>query len=63
MTRQAEAANLSPLLRFSREAWSRLRAAAPLTHLAYDILPGEEGYVRQPEVLIVEGLNVWVSKG
>jgi type I pantothenate kinase len=28
------------------------------SHLAYDILPGEKAYVRQPEVLIVEGLNV-----
>jgi len=33
--------------------------SAPVySHLAYDILPGEKQYVRQPEVLIVEGLNV-----
>jgi len=28
------------------------------SHLSYDILPGEQEYVRQPEVLIIEGLNV-----
>ena len=28
------------------------------SHLAYDIVPGEEQAVRQPDVVIVEGLNV-----
>ena len=28
------------------------------SHLAYDIVPGEEIVVRQPDILIVEGLNV-----
>lgn len=28
------------------------------SHLVYDILPGEQTVVRQPEILIVEGLNV-----
>jgi type I pantothenate kinase len=33
--------------------------SAPVySHLAYDIVPGEREYVRRPEVLIVEGLNV-----
>ena len=31
MTREIENTELSPFLRFSREEWSRLRAAAPLT--------------------------------
>lgn len=34
-------------------------AFAPVySHLAYDILPGESKVVRQPDVVIVEGLNV-----
>jgi type I pantothenate kinase len=33
--------------------------AAPVySHLAYDVVPGERTVVRQPDVLIVEGLNV-----
>jgi type I pantothenate kinase len=37
--------------------------AAPVySHLSYDILPGEEQVIRQPDVLIVEGLNV-LQKG
>jgi type I pantothenate kinase len=33
--------------------------AAPLySHLVYDVLPGEELVIRQPDILIVEGLNV-----
>ena len=31
MSREIEDTDLSPFLRFSREEWSRLRAAAPLT--------------------------------
>ena len=31
MTRETEATDLSPFLRFSRGEWSRLRGAAPLT--------------------------------
>ena len=31
MTHETETTGLSPFLRFSREEWSRLRAAAPLT--------------------------------
>jgi type I pantothenate kinase len=33
--------------------------SAPVySHLTYDIMPGEEQVVRQPDILIVEGLNV-----
>jgi len=38
--------------------------AAPVySHLTYDIVPGERIVVRQPDVLIVEGLNVLQSGG
>lgn len=34
-------------------------ASAPVySHLAYDIMPGEEQVVRHPDILIIEGLNV-----
>jgi type I pantothenate kinase len=33
------------------------------SHLAYDILPGEYQTVRQPDILIVEGLNVLQTGG
>jgi type I pantothenate kinase len=48
------------LLRFVTEVKSGAeRVAAPVySHLAYDILPGQEQVVRQPDILIVEGLNV-----
>ncbi len=37
----------------------RPEVRAPVySHLTYDIVPGEEVVVRQPDVLIVEGLNV-----
>ncbi|WP_026424827.1 type I pantothenate kinase [Actinokineospora inagensis] len=48
------------LLRFVSE----VKAGAPdvrapvYSHLAYDIVPGEEQVVRRPDILIVEGLNV-----
>ena len=36
--------------------------AAPIySHMAYDILPGESQVIRQPDVLIFEGLNVLQS--
>src|SRR5437660_12566070 len=28
------------------------------SHLVYDIVPGEETFVRQPDIVLVEGLNV-----
>jgi type I pantothenate kinase len=35
------------------------RVSAPVySHLAYDIVPGEEQVVQQPDIVIVEGLNV-----
>jgi type I pantothenate kinase len=38
--------------------------AAPVySHLAYDIVPGEYQVVRQPDVVIVEGLNVLQTGG
>ncbi len=48
------------LLRFVTDVKSGAeRVSAPVySHLAYDILPGEEQVVRQPDILILEGLNV-----
>ncbi len=48
------------LLRFVAEVKAgRAEVTAPVySHLTYDIVPGERVAVRQPDVLIVEGLNV-----
>ncbi len=48
------------LLRFVTDVKSGAeRVSAPVySHLAYDILPGEEQIVQQPDILILEGLNV-----
>ena len=48
------------LLRFVAEVKSgKAEVSAPVySHLTYDIVPGERVVVRQPDVLIVEGLNV-----
>ncbi|WP_310150252.1 type I pantothenate kinase [Phycicoccus sp. 3266] len=48
------------LLRFVAEVKSgRAEVTAPVySHLTYDIVPDEQIVVRQPDVLIVEGLNV-----
>ncbi|ACU95205.1 type I pantothenate kinase [Saccharomonospora viridis] len=48
------------LLRFVTEVKSGAEEVrAPVySHLAYDILPGEEQVVRRPDILILEGLNV-----
>lgn len=48
------------LLRFVTDVKSGAeRVSAPVySHLAYDILPGEEQVVQQPDILIIEGLNV-----
>ncbi|MGP4019910.1 type I pantothenate kinase [Saccharopolyspora sp. 5N708] len=48
------------LLRFVTEVKSGApEVAAPVySHLAYDILPGEQHVVRKPDILIIEGLNV-----
>jgi type I pantothenate kinase len=37
----------------------KAEVVAPVySHLTYDIVPGQQVVVRQPDVLIVEGLNV-----
>ena len=48
------------LLRFVAEVKAGAdEVRAPVySHLAYDIVPGEEQVVRRPDILIVEGLNV-----
>ena len=48
------------LLQFVSDVKSgKAEVAAPVySHLAYDIIPGEQITVSQPDVLIVEGLNV-----
>ncbi|WP_410658559.1 type I pantothenate kinase [Amycolatopsis sp. lyj-112] len=48
------------LLRFVTDVKSGAeRVSAPVySHLAYDILPGEEQIVQRPDILIIEGLNV-----
>ena len=48
------------LLRFLSEvkAGSRNVAAPVYSHLAYDVVPGEQVVVDRPDILIVEGLNV-----
>jgi type I pantothenate kinase len=55
-----ESYDLKRLMRFMADVKAGYpEASAPVySHLAYDILPGEKEYIRQPEVLIVEGLNV-----
>jgi type I pantothenate kinase len=55
-----ESYNRRALLRFVAEVKSgKAEVSAPVySHLTYDIVPGEEVVVRQPDVLIVEGLNV-----
>lgn len=53
------------LLRFLSAVKSgQPEVAAPVySHLTYDIVPGEQVVVRQPEVLVVEGLNVLQAPG
>jgi len=55
-----ESYDVRRLLRFLADVKSGLpEVAAPMySHLAYDIVPGDFQTVRQPDVLIVEGLNV-----
>jgi len=53
------------LIRFLADVKSgATEAMAPVySHLAYDVVPGEFQIVRQPDVVIVEGLNVLQTKG
>ena len=55
-----ESYDVRRLLRFLADVKSGLpEVAAPVySHLAYDIVAGESQTVRQPDVVIVEGLNV-----
>jgi len=55
-----ESYQVRQLVRFMADVKSGLQeVAAPVySHLAYDIVPGEAKIVRQPDILIVEGLNV-----
>ena len=48
------------LVRFLAELKAgRAEVAAPVySHLVYDVVPGEAQVVRQPDILILEGLNV-----
>ena len=55
-----ESYDVRRLLRFLSDVKSGLpEVTAPVySHLAYDIVPGEYQIVRQPDIVIVEGLNV-----
>ena len=55
-----ESYDVRRLLRFLADVKSGLpQVEAPVySHLAYDIVPGESQAVRQPDIVIVEGLNV-----
>ena len=60
-----ESYDLRRLVRFLGEVKSGVpEVSAPVySHLAYDIVRGEEQHVRQPDIVIVEGLNVLQTKG
>lgn len=55
-----ESYDLPRLLRFLSDVKAGLTSVeAPVySHLTYDIVPGETDVIHQPEILIVEGLNV-----
>ena len=55
-----ESYDVRRLVRFLADVKSGVpEVVAPVySHLAYDIVPGEQQVVRQPDVVIVEGLNV-----
>jgi type I pantothenate kinase len=55
-----ESYDLRRLMRFMADVKAgHPEVSAPVySHLSYDVVPGENEFVRQPEVLIVEGLNV-----
>ena len=60
-----ESYDVANLVRFIGEVKSgEAEVVAPVySHLTYDIVPGEQTVVRQPDVLILEGLNVLQSGG
>jgi type I pantothenate kinase len=55
-----ESYDVRTLVRFMADVKSGVpEAAAPVySHLAYDVVAGEQQIVRQPDIMIVEGLNV-----
>lgn len=55
-----ESYSIRRLLQFLSEVKSgKAEVAAPLySHLSYDVLPDEQQWVRSPDILIVEGINV-----
>jgi type I pantothenate kinase len=55
-----ESYDVRRLVRFMADVKSGVaEVAAPVySHLAYDIVPGEQQVVRRPDIVIVEGLNV-----
>lgn len=60
-----ESYDVRRLLQFMADVKAgRPQVAAPVySHLAYDIVPGELQIVRQPDIVIVEGLNVLQTGG
>lgn len=62
MTRKGfpESYDVRRLVRFMADVKSGVaEVSAPVySHLAYDVVPGESQAVRQPDIVIVEGLNV-----
>jgi type I pantothenate kinase len=65
MTRKGfpESYDMRRMIRFLADIKSgEAEVAAPLySHMAYDIVPGESQIIKQPDVLIFEGLNVLQS--
>jgi type I pantothenate kinase len=55
-----ESYDLRRLVRFMADVKSGVsEVAAPVySHLTYDVVPGEVTFIRQPDIVIVEGLNV-----
>jgi type I pantothenate kinase len=60
-----ESYDVRRLVRFMADVKAGASAvAAPVySHLAYDIVPGEQQLVEQPDIVIVEGLNVLQTGG
>ena len=60
-----ESYDIRRLLRFMADLKSGVAevSAPTYSHLAYDVVPGEMQVVRQPDIVIVEGLNVLQTGG
>ena len=60
-----ESYDVGKLVRFLADVKSGVpEVSAPVySHLAYDIVPGQQEVVRQPDIVIVEGLNVLQAGG